>query len=109
MLIIPRAHTVPTHHDVATEVRMAARLALLPVLLHQWAATVSASTSGPQPPVGRTGGIEVAERGGGRFSSAPLIRRMGFQRSNRSRDDPCGPSSRGRSGVIQTPLSTFHS
>ena len=43
-------------------------------------------------PVGRTGGLQVVERDGSRFSSSALIQRMAFQRNNKSSDDPCGLS-----------------
>eukprot|EP01043_Picozoa_sp_COSAG02_P050506 COSAG02_NODE_5197_length_4548_cov_25.346595_2_plen_349_part_00 len=46
----------------------------------------------PGAPVGRTGGLQVVERDGSVFSSRALIQRMGFQRSNKSTDDPCGLS-----------------
>ena len=45
---------------------------------------------GAPPLLGQTGGLQVVERSGATFSSSALIQRMAFQRSNVSRDDPCG-------------------
>ena len=65
---------------------------MVPLLLTLAVPAVCAS-GGPTPaPVGRTGGLRVVERDGTSFSSSGLIRRMGFQRGNRSTDDPCGLS-----------------
>ena len=75
------------------------RLALLLVLVLQPTAVITVGGSGTPTPVGRTGGLQVVERGGALFSSTALICRMGFQRSNTSHDDPCGIS-----GCTATPM-----
>ena len=55
-------------------------------MLLLWLAAATAAG----PPVGRTGGVRVLERGGAVLDASPLIQRMAFQRSNASVDDPCG-------------------
>ena len=55
-------------------------------MLLLWLAAATAAG----PPVGRTGGVRVVERGGAVLDASPLIQRMAFQRSNASIDDPCG-------------------